>query len=342
MARRRRRTPPAPTALAGYLSLLAADGHPVERIRTYPAHTALAARRHRRRPRPGVRRPRRRPCPAHLRRARRPSRSSAAGRVVASGCGRCCSPHPSGRRRASPTRICSCRRRARAGSRELRSAGDGLLAARRRRAAGIRHRARRSLVAVASLGLGRVILLADASAAPGRLPRHRRQRTVRARRRRGAVAAGRVLRELPRVRACDRLRQHPAALGRAARRPCARRARADDRARPPARPAGSRRAANCRRRDARTSTRSPGSWRGRSGPTRRSSRFAPRRRARLARRVGPRRGCAAGALEAAARRVGLPDAEIDAMLGRPGSGDPVLAAGRALVHAGRTDVRRDE
>ena len=66
-------------------------------------------------------------------------------------------------------------------------------------------------------------------------------------------------------------------------------------------------------------------------------------RARLARRVGLARGRRARRRSRPPRgRVGLPDAEIDAMLGRPGSGDPVLAAGRALVHAGRTDVRRDE
>ena len=65
-------------------------------------------------------------------------------------------------------------------------------------------------------------------------------------------------------------------------------------------------------------------------------------KARLARRAGLADDAAPDALEAAARRVGLPEAEIDAMLGRPGSGDRVLAAGRALVHAGKTDVRRDE
>lgn len=65
-------------------------------------------------------------------------------------------------------------------------------------------------------------------------------------------------------------------------------------------------------------------------------------KARLARRVGLPQDAAPEVLEAAARRFGLPEAEIDAMLGRPGSGDRILAAGRALVHAGRTDVRRDE
>ena len=65
-------------------------------------------------------------------------------------------------------------------------------------------------------------------------------------------------------------------------------------------------------------------------------------KARLARRVGLPPDAAPEALEAAARRLGLPAAEIDAMLGRPGAGDRILAAGRALVHAGRADVRRDE
>jgi Domain of unknown function (DUF4350) len=65
-------------------------------------------------------------------------------------------------------------------------------------------------------------------------------------------------------------------------------------------------------------------------------------RARLSRRTGLPRDAPLQTLEAAARRSGLPEAEIDAMLGRPGSGDQILAAGRALVHAGRTDVRRDE
>ena len=64
--------------------------------------------------------------------------------------------------------------------------------------------------------------------------------------------------------------------------------------------------------------------------------------ARLAKRVGLTEDAELGTLEAAARRVGLPEVEIDAMLGRPGGGDRILAAGRALVHAGRTDVRRDE
>lgn len=65
-------------------------------------------------------------------------------------------------------------------------------------------------------------------------------------------------------------------------------------------------------------------------------------RVRLAWRVGLTQDAGLDTLEAAARRVGLPEAEIDAMLGRPGGGDRILAAGRALVHAGRTDVRRDE
>ena len=65
-------------------------------------------------------------------------------------------------------------------------------------------------------------------------------------------------------------------------------------------------------------------------------------RARVARRAGLAEGATLEAIEAAARRACLPDAEIDAMLGRPGSGDQVLAAGRALVHAGGTDARRDE
>jgi hypothetical protein len=64
--------------------------------------------------------------------------------------------------------------------------------------------------------------------------------------------------------------------------------------------------------------------------------------ARVARRAGLTDEATVEAIEAAARRIGLPDAEIDAMLGRPGSGDQVLAAGRALVHAGGTDARRDE
>jgi hypothetical protein len=63
--------------------------------------------------------------------------------------------------------------------------------------------------------------------------------------------------------------------------------------------------------------------------------------ARIARRAGLPEGATLEQVEAAARRLGLPDAEIDAMLGRPGTGDPVLTAGRALVHAGGTDARRD-
>lgn len=65
-------------------------------------------------------------------------------------------------------------------------------------------------------------------------------------------------------------------------------------------------------------------------------------RARLARRTGLPPDVPPQTLEAAARRGGLPEAEIDAMLGRSGGGDQILAAGRALVHAGRTDVRRHE
>ncbi len=65
-------------------------------------------------------------------------------------------------------------------------------------------------------------------------------------------------------------------------------------------------------------------------------------RARVARRVGLAADAPADALAAAARRIGLSDAEIDAMLERPGDGDRILAAGRAFVHAGRANVRRDE
>ncbi len=64
--------------------------------------------------------------------------------------------------------------------------------------------------------------------------------------------------------------------------------------------------------------------------------------ARVARRSGLPDGVSLEAIEAAAHRVGLTDAEINAMLGRPDSGDQVLLAGQALVHAGGTDARRDE
>jgi hypothetical protein len=64
--------------------------------------------------------------------------------------------------------------------------------------------------------------------------------------------------------------------------------------------------------------------------------------ARVARRSGLPEGVSVEALEVAARRLGLTDAEINAMLSRPDSGDEVLLAGRALVHAGGTDARRDE
>jgi len=64
--------------------------------------------------------------------------------------------------------------------------------------------------------------------------------------------------------------------------------------------------------------------------------------ARVARRSGLPEGVSLEAIEAAAHRVGLTDAEINAMLGRPDSGDQVLLAGQALVHAGGTDARRDE
>jgi hypothetical protein len=65
-------------------------------------------------------------------------------------------------------------------------------------------------------------------------------------------------------------------------------------------------------------------------------------RARIARRAGLPADAASETLEAAARLAGLSEAEIGAMLGRPGNDDAVLSAGRALVHAGRTDTRSDE
>jgi hypothetical protein len=64
--------------------------------------------------------------------------------------------------------------------------------------------------------------------------------------------------------------------------------------------------------------------------------------ARIARRAGLPVDAAPEVLEAAARQAGLSEAEIGAMLGRSGDDDAVLSAGRALVHAGRTDARRDE
>ncbi len=62
-------------------------------------------------------------------------------------------------------------------------------------------------------------------------------------------------------------------------------------------------------------------------------------RARIARRAGLPPDAAPDSLAAAARRFGLPAVEIDAMLGRPGTDDPVLATGRALAHAGAVETR---
>jgi hypothetical protein len=61
-------------------------------------------------------------------------------------------------------------------------------------------------------------------------------------------------------------------------------------------------------------------------------------RARIAKRAGLPPDAAAESVAAAARRLGLPEAEIDAMLG-VGANDPVLGAGRALAHAGRSETR---
>ena len=197
--------------LAGYFSLLAADGHQVGRVRTLPARTALSA-----------------DATAVVLDPVFVNRGDAealrsfverGGRLLVGG-GADSALWLRGLLRPAPTWSTTGVTRAAllapvpelAGAARLRSGGNGSW--RNTGAAlGAYGAAGRSLVAVASLGLGRVILLADASPLQDRylgLADNARFGLAAAG---AATAAGRVLRELPRLRPGKRLRQHSEARG---------------------------------------------------------------------------------------------------------------------------------
>ena len=205
--------------VAGYLSLLAGDGHPVERIRTYPAHTTLAADATAVVLDPGFVDPADAQALRVLRRAAAAVSSSAAEASRRCGCARCCSRRRSGRRPASRTRIGSIPVAGLAGARRLSGAQATAPGATRARALPVygtsgREPRRRRLARAGPGDPARRHL-----ASPGRLSRHRRQRTLRARRGRG-LRRGRS----PSSRATTATALRPAygsiprALARAARR----------------------------------------------------------------------------------------------------------------------------
>ena len=325
---------------AGYLSLLADAGHPVERIHTYPAHTTLAPDATAVVLDPGF------VDPADARALR--AFVERGGRLVIGGSGESSlwlrallNPTPkwssAGVTHAQPLVPAA----GLAGIAELRSAGDGSWRDAGAALPAYGTSARRSLVAVASLGLGQVILLADAS------PLQDAFLDTADNARFGLAAAGASSRPIaffesyhgygPATGYGSIPRRWVALLAGVTLASLALMIARGRRLGPPE--TESRELPPPRRIYV-------DSLAGIMARTKRPEEALEAVRAettaRLARRVGLAPDTAPDVLEAAARRVGLPDAEIDAMLGRPGSGDSVLAAGRALVHAGRTDVRRDE
>ena len=138
--------------------------------------------------------------------------------------------------------------------------------------------------------------------------------------------------------------QHSGRLDRAARRARPGGARPDGRARPPARPArGGEGDASCRRRDIAYVDSVAGILARARRPAEALQPIRAETQAHIAqRRRASRRRRTRGA-QAAARQAGpVGRRDRGAMLGLPDSDDAVLSAGRARVHAGRTDTRSDE